>query len=82
MAVGNGRAYNCDADEKLPALENFNETAVFYQGILTRAKKYFDTSVDVLIQVLTIRIKLSLPLFSTVLPSNGCCFCPVGLSLL
>ena len=29
-----------------------------------------------------ISIIINLPLFSTVLPSNSCCFCPVGLSLL
>ena len=27
-------------------------------------------------------IRINLPLFSTVLPSNSCCFRPVGLSLL
>ena len=26
--------------------------------------------------------RINLPLFSTVLPPNSCCFCPVGLSLL
>ena len=26
--------------------------------------------------------RIKLPLFSTVFPSNSCCFCPVGLSLL
>ena len=25
--------------------------------------------------------RINLPLFSSVLPSNSCCFCPVGLSL-
>ena len=28
-----------------------------------------------------ISVRINLPLFSTVLPSNSCCFCPVGLSL-
>ena len=27
-------------------------------------------------------VRINLPLFSTILPSNSCCFCPVGLSLL
>ena len=26
-------------------------------------------------------VRINLPLFSTVLPSDSCCFCPVGLSL-
>ena len=29
-----------------------------------------------------VTVRINLPLFSTVLPSNICCFCPVGLSLL
>ena len=29
-----------------------------------------------------VEIGINLPLFSTVLPSNSCCFCPVGHSLL
>ena len=28
-----------------------------------------------------ISVRINLPLFSTVFPSNSCCFCPVGLSL-
>ena len=32
--------------------------------------------------VLIDSVRINLPLFSTVLPSNSCCFCPVGLSLL
>ena len=31
---------------------------------------------------ITSTFRINLPLFSIVVPSNSCCFCPVGLSLL
>ena len=31
---------------------------------------------------IVVSVRINLPLFSTVLPSKSCCFCPVGLSLL
>ena len=38
---------------------------------------------SIVVEVVSIILfKSNLPLFSTVFPSNSCCFCPVGLSLL
>ena len=44
----------------------------FFYGIFLDLQLIFDNIVA----------NINLPLFSTVLPSNSCCFCPVGLSLL
>ena len=43
---------------------------------------YIPSCFLLLIQYSYVLVRINLPLFSIVLPSNSCCFCPVGLSLL
>ena len=87
MEIGRHRGMIANEHIKIGS-NSYEKVKTFkYSACLLTNQNYIQEEINVVIQfkhscLLDFSLRINLPLFSTVFPSNSCCFCPIGLSLL